>query len=91
MIQDLVDKLSETLPPVTPDQLVNWRRDPVTQHLYNDLFKAWLDLMVEPMIPHSTDYVALETARREGCRQFVDKVMEWTPAGYEEEEPEDGE
>ena len=80
---------SQPLPPISPDQYAQWRNDPVTEHLYNDLAIAYLDSALDPLPVESMEKIAIESIRRETVRVFVDMISEWVPDGAEPDEEGD--
>lgn len=80
---------SQALPPVSPDQFVQWLDNPVTAHLFKDIQAAFLDSALDPLPFGSIDKIAIESIRRETVRAFVDIILEWAPDGAEKDEEGD--
>lgn len=74
------------LPPVQQDQFRTWLNDPVTEHLFKDLEHAYFDSVIDPLPTGSIDALTIEALKREGRREFVDKILEWVPLGCNEDE-----
>lgn len=69
------------LSPISRDQFQVWRNDPVTEQLFNDLEHAFIDTCLDPLPTHTMDVFVIEALKREGRREFVDLISEWSPKG----------
>jgi len=78
------DKLP--LEAIHPDQFAQWLNDPVTEHLFRDLENAYFDTALDPLPTESLDKLAIESIRRETVRAMTDVILEWVPAGADNEE-----
>ncbi len=74
------------LPPVDQDHFRTWLNDPITIHLFTDLENGFLDSCIDPLPTSSMDSLTIEAIKREGRREFIERVVEWSPAGCVREE-----
>lgn len=69
------------LPPVYKDQFNGWLRDPVTEHLLQDIKNMFLDSVIDPLPQSTMDALQIEAIKREGRREFIDLLLDWKPLG----------
>ena len=74
------------LPPVYKDQFNAWLRDPVTEHLFNDLKTMYADCISDPLPTISIDRLGIEALKRESWQHIIDVIFEWSPMGIDLED-----
>lgn len=80
---------NKPLAPIYLDQFREWRNDLVTQHLFRDLERTFLDCTSDPLSHDSIEQIAIEALRRDSWRELIDIILEWNPSGVSIEEIED--
>lgn len=75
--------------PISEDQYANWRADPITQRLFEELELSVIDSFQDYYESQTVDAVAMSTMTRQGAAMMVETVLDWTPIGIKGIENED--
>jgi hypothetical protein len=84
MIDDLIDALERDRGPITKDQFQQWKRNPITEQLFQDLTIQLLQLKFEQP-PATMDESALYAHRSYASQSFVEELLNWEPELKDEE------
>jgi hypothetical protein len=84
MIDPLISTLLQRRQPLTKDQFNRWRRDPVTEELFNDLQIALLERFSDDL-PLTADEAMPLVFAREGAKAMLYELDGWLPEAVRKE------
>ena len=71
--------------PRSTEQCSEWKHDPVTQNLFLALAAAFIQQSDEDLPEDTIDRLLIVTSEREGGRKMLQELVDWNPAGEEDD------
>ena len=71
--------------PISPEQFSEWKHDPVTEMMFLELAESFLNQIDEDLPQDSIDMSLIIAHQREGARKMVGVLMDWMPAGGDDD------